>query len=183
MRNAGSRPKTIPVAIELAGVPLATVFMRGAAPVRLVSRDVSPRFGQRVAALCLEVPLDGSLEALTIIVPAAAGGSPPMFDAAGVGSIAWSDAAGRHRVVTGAPRGPEEASQLPQEVARNADLLWWVEDVAQGSQAALLAAMPAFAPCDAQVITDLLKNSGKMMLWTHPSRCWAQLPVEQPRRG
>jgi hypothetical protein len=171
---------------DVSGARMATVFMRGAAAVRIVTRDVSLRFGGRSAAQCLELPLEVSLEALTIVVPAAPGGRVPAFEAEGPrrdGSIAWSDAAGRHRVFVGPP---QEASRLPECVDRSADLLWWVEDAAHGSQHALLAAMPAFVPDvpdDAQVITDLLKNSGKMMLWTNTSRRWTQLAVEEPRRG
>jgi Heparinase II/III-like protein/Heparinase II/III N-terminus len=169
-----------------AGVRVAMMLVRGAAPVRVVTRDVSPRFGQRIAAQCLQLPVDDSLEALTIIAPAAPGGSVPTFEVDGPlhgGSIAWSDALGRHRVILGPP---QEAAQLPQLMGCNADLLWWVEGAAHGSHEVLLAAMPAFVPAvpnDAQVITDLLKNSGKMMLWTCTGRRWTQLGVEEPRRG
>ena len=169
---------------DLYGAHMATVFMRGAAAVRIVTRDVSPRFGQRSAAQVLELPLDASLEAVTIIVPAASSGSMSAFEVDGpAGSIAWSDTAGRHRVFIGPQR---EASQLPEWVGRDADLLWCAEGAAHAGQPALLAAMPAFAPDvpdDAQVSADLLKNSGRMMLWTNTSGRWTQLAVEEPRRG
>jgi hypothetical protein len=171
------------------GAAVATVIMRGAAAVGVVTRDVSLRLGQRVAAQCLELPLDASLEALTIIAPAAPAapdGSLPTFEmegSTGRGGVAWSDAAGRHRVIAGAP---QEALPLPQGVASNADLLWWVEGRTDDGHDALLAAMPAFAPevpDDAQRVTNPPQESGKMLLWAHISGRWAQLSVEQPRRG
>ena len=171
---------------DAAGVRVATIFMRGGAAVRIVTRDVSPRFGQRIGAQCLELPLDVSLEALTIIAPAASGGELPTFELDGPlagSSIAWSDTAGRHRLMIGPP---QQASRLPELMARNVDLLWWFEGAAHGSPHALLAAMPAFAPAvpgDAQVITDLVEKSGKMTLWSNMSGHWTQLKVEQPRRG
>jgi len=169
-----------------AGAPVATIFMRGASVLRIVARDVSLRLGQRVAAQCLELPLDASLEALTIIAPAAPDGSLLTFEVGGPlarGGVAWSDAAGRHRVIIGTP---EEASRLPEGTARNADLLWWVERTTHDCHDALLAAMPAFAPNvpeDARVITELPAASGKMTLWTTTSGRWTQLSVEEPRLG
>jgi hypothetical protein len=168
-----------------AGIGVATIVMRGASAVRIVTRDVSLRLGQRIVAQCLELPLDASLEALTIIAPAARDGSLLTFEVDGPlarGSVAWSDAASRHRVIVGAPA---EASQVPERMARNADLLWWVEDAAHDSDA-LVVAMPAYAPDvpgDAQVVTDLPEQSGKMMLWANTSGTWMQLSVEEPRRG
>jgi hypothetical protein len=141
--------------------------MRGAAAIRIVTRDVSLRLGQRVAAQCLELPLDASLEALTIIAPVSADGSLPTFEVEGPlvsGGVAWSDAGGRHRVIMGAP---EQASQLPERLVRNAELLWWVEGTAQDSHDALV----------------VLEESGKMILWAGTSGQWAQLSVEEPRRG
>jgi hypothetical protein len=171
---------------DAAGACVATIFMRGAgAAVRILTRDVSLRLGQRIAAHCLELPLDASLEALTIIVPAAGATSPSRFEVAGTltrGGVDWSDAAGRHRVIMGAPL---EASPLP-EGARHADLLWRVEGAPRESHDALIAAMPALVPevpSDTQVVTDLLEKSGRMMLWANTSGRWMQLPVEEPRRG
>jgi hypothetical protein len=169
-----------------AGSGVATIVMRGAAAVRIVTRDVSLRLGQRTAAQCLELPLDASLEVLTIIAPAAHDGRLLTLEVDGPpsrGGVAWSDAAGRHRVVIGAP---EEASQFPECVAGTADLLWWVEGAANDGHDALVAAMPAFAPDvpgDAQVVTDLPEESGKMVLWANISGRWTQLSVEAPRRG
>jgi hypothetical protein len=168
------------------GRGVATIVMRGAAAVRIVTRDVSLRLGQRIAAQCLELPLDASLEALTIIAPAARDGSLLTFEvdgSTGRGGVAWSDAMGRHRVLIGAP---EEASQLPEPMSRNADLLWWVEGPAHGGNDGLLAAMPAFAPAvpdDAQVVTNLPEESGKMLLWAKTTGRWTPLRVAEPRRG
>jgi hypothetical protein len=165
---------------------VATIVMRGASAVRIVTRDVSLQLGQRIAAQCLELPLDASLEALTIIAPAARDGSLLTLEVDGPlarGGVAWSDARGRHRVILGAP---EEASQLPEHVARSADLLWWVEDAAHDGRDALVAAMPAFAPAvpgDAQIVTDFLEESGNMILWASMSGRWTQLSIEEPRRG
>jgi hypothetical protein len=160
--------------------------MPGVAAVRIVTRDVSPRLGQRIAAQCLELPLDASLEALTVIAPAARDGTLSTLAVNGSlaqGGVGWSDAAGRHRVTIGAG---EEASQLPEGAALRADLLWCVEDSDHDSRPALVAAMPAFSPGvpkDAQVVTDLPEKSGKMMLWTNTNGFWAQLSVDEPRRG
>jgi hypothetical protein len=168
-----------------AGAAVATVFMRGASVLRIVTRDVSLRLGQRVPAQCLELPLDASLEALTVIAPAAADGSLLTFEVDGrptSGGVAWSDAAGRHRLIIGAP---EEASRLPEGIAGNADLLWWIEDRAQEHDT-LLAAMPAFVPVvppDARVVTEPPTESGKMTLWTNTSGRWTPLPVAEPRLG
>jgi hypothetical protein len=168
-----------------AGAPVATIFMRGVSALRIVTRDVSLRLGQRVPAQCLELPLDASLEALTIIAPAAANGSLLTFEIGGPPAscgIAWSDAAGRHRVIVGAP---EEPSVLPEGIAGNSDLLWWVGDRVQDHDA-LLAAIPAFVPVippDARVVTEPLTESGKMTLWTHTGGRWTQLPVAEPRLG
>ena len=133
------------------------------------------------------MPLDASLEALTIVAPAARDGRLPTFE--GVGplgqlGVAWSDAAGRQRVTVGQP----EASQLADlpEGARGADLLWWVEATAEQGRKALVAALPAIAPDvrgDAQVVTDRLEKSGKMLLWANTSGRWTQLNVAEPRRG
>ena len=167
-----------------AGVGVATIVLRGAAVVRMVTRDVSLRLGQRIAAQCLELPLDASLEALTIIVPPARDGSLLTLEVDGPLDrccVAWSDAAGRHRVILGAPR---EASQLPECMSHNNDLLWWVE--AHDGHDALVAGLPAFAPDvphDARVVTNLPDESGKMTVWANRSGRWAQLRVEQPRRG
>jgi hypothetical protein len=169
-----------------AGAPVATIFMRGASALRIVARDVSLRFGQRVAAQCLELPLDASLEALTIVAPAAPDGSLLTFEVGGPlgrGGVSWSDAAGRHRVIVGAP---QEGSRLPEGMARSADLLWWVEGTARDSHDVMVAAMPRFAldvPGDARVVTDLQTESGKMILWANTGGCWTQLGVEEPRLG
>jgi hypothetical protein len=80
----------------------------------------------------------------------------------------------------------EEASQLPQEVTRNADLLWWVEDQAHDGRVRRVATLPAFAPvvaADAQVATDAPEKSGRMTLWASMSGRWTQVCIEEPRRG
>ena len=169
-----------------AGAAVATIVMWGAAAVRIVTREVSPRLGQRVAAQCLELPLDASLEALTLIAPAAVEGSLPAFELAGSlgrGGVAWSDAGGRHRVITG---GAEQASQLPEGPAGNADVLWQVERPAGESHDALMVRMPAFPPGfpgDGQALANLPEESGRMISWTRTSGHWTQLRVEEPRRG
>jgi hypothetical protein len=109
-----------------AGGVVATILLRGAAPVRIVARDVSPRLGQRVTAPCLELPLDTSLEALTIVVPAGGDGAVVSFEIDAElpeRGVRWSDAAGRHRVVTGVAQAP----QLSTSPEFNPGLTWWVE--------------------------------------------------------
>jgi len=179
-RAAGS------VAISSQGAAVATIFLRGAGTVRIVTRSVSLRLGQRVDAPCLELPLDAALEALTIIVPAGRDRKLVTFEVDGPlapGSVAWSDAAGRHRLLT---QGPQQASQLPERIAGNADFIWWVEPAVHDSHDALVAALPHFAPqarSDARVMTELPAESGRMLLWANTSGRWRQLGVEEPRRG
>jgi len=171
---------------EVAGAVVATIVLWGASAVRIVTRDISRRLGQRIAAQCLELPLDASLEALTIIAPAARDGSLSRLDLSGSlarGGVDWSDAAGRHRVTLGAK---EEAAQLPERTGPGGDLLWCVEDSDHGRHRAVTAAMPAFpldAPEDVEVFKDLAEQSGKMMLWINTNGCWAEVSVEEPRRG
>ena len=97
--------------------------------------------------------------------------------------VAWSDAGGGHRVISGAA---EQASQLPERTADNADVLWRVERTAGDSHDALIVLMPAFPPGfpgDAQARANPPEESGKMILWTGTSGRWTQLRVEEPRRG
>ena len=170
------------------GSEVATVFLRGAAPVRIVTRDVSPRLGQRVTAQCLELPLDSTLEALTIVVPAGS-------DAAAVSfaldvqhperGVRWTDATGRHRVVTGAGQPP----LLPANPKLHPGLTWWVETLgaaAQDGHDLLIAALPTqtpFAPGDVQAITHAREQSGRMTVLANTHGHWQQLGVEEPRRG
>ena len=171
-----------------AGSGVATIFLRGAAPVRIVARDVSPRLGQRVTAPCLELPLDTSLEALTIVVPAGGDGAVVSFEIDAElpeRGVRWSDAAGRHRVVTGVAQAP----QLSTSPELNPGLTWWVESVnsaAQDEERALVAALPTEAPQvpdDVQAVTHLAERSGRMIVLANSCGRWKQLGVEAPRRG
>jgi hypothetical protein len=172
-----------------AGLGVAAIFMRGAAAARIVVRVVSLRLGQRIAAPCLELEVDASLEALTIIVPAGRDGNLPKFEVdgqPGERGVVWIDDAGRHRVVTGAP---EPVPQLPAQAEQNADLIWWVDGADVGGHeihSALIAALPAAVPgvpADAQVVTDVAEQSGRMTVLANTGGRWAQLSVQQPRRG
>jgi hypothetical protein len=171
-----------------AGAGVATIIMRGASAVRIVTREVSLRLGQRSAAQCLELALDASLEALTIVAPAGRDGTLPTLEVDGPlarAGVTWSDAAGRHRVIVGAPE-EQDALQLPAGMARGAEFLWCVEGAAQVVRHAVVAAMPAFTPevpRDARAGTNLPEESGKMLLWTNTGGHWTQLSVAQPRRG
>ena len=170
------------------GSGVATIFVRGAAPVRIVTRDVSPRLGQRVTAQCLELPLDSALEALTIVAPAGADGTVVSF-AVDVQhperGVRWTDGAGRHRVVTGG--GP--APQLPAGPELNPGLTWWVESLNAADEdvhGVLVAALPTSAPSapgDVQAITHARQQSGRMSVLAKTRGRWQQLGVEEPRRG
>ena len=171
-----------------AGIGVATIFLRGAAPVRIVARDVSPRLGQRVTAQCLELPLDTTLEALTIVVPVDGDDVAATFEVDAQHSqrsVRWTDAAGRHRVVTGAG----QATRLPAGVDLNAGLTWWVESLdaaGRDVQEVLIAALPTSAPPapgDVQAVTHLGEQSGRMTVLANTRGRWQQLGVEQPRRG
>ncbi len=171
-----------------AGSDVATIFLRGAAPVRIVTRDVSPRFGQRVTAQCLELPLDATLDALTIVVPAGGGEVVVRFEVDArhpERGVCWTDAAGRHRVVTGAGQAP----QLPDGPELNPGLTWWVEGANAAGQdvhGTLIAALPTAgppAPGDVQAVTHELEQSGRMIVLTNTRGRWQQLGVEEPQRG
>jgi hypothetical protein len=170
------------------GSGVATIFLRGAAPVRIVRRDVSPRLGQRVTAQCLELPLDSTLEALTIVVPVGSDGAVVSFavDAQEPeGGVRWTDAAGRHRVVTGAQQGSQPATG-PE---LNPGLIWWVESpnaADHDGRAALIATLPTLgpsAPGVMQAITHAQEQSGRMTVLANTHGRWQQLGVEEPRRG
>jgi hypothetical protein len=171
-----------------AGSDVATIFLRGAAPVRIVTRDVSPRFGQRVTAQCLELPLDSTLEALTIVVPAGGDEALVSFELDArhpERGVRWTDAAGRHRVVTGVG----QALQLPAGSELNPGLTWWFESLDTADQdvhGVLIAALPASdpsAPGDVRAITHALEQSGRMIVLANTRGRWQQLGVEEPQRG
>jgi len=165
------------------GVGLAAICLRGAAAPRIVTREVSPRLGQRAPAQCLELQLDAVLEALTVIVPASADGSLVTFEADDGHSIRWSDAAGRHRVSVAAPG---QVAPLPAGVSGHADLVWQADVAARGDVSALVAAMPTFTPAEPHrehVLADELRQSGRMIALANTGGRWTQLQLEEPRRG
>ena len=94
------------------------------APVRVVTRDVSPRLGERVSAHCLELPVDASLEALTIVVPAGHDGVVVNFEIDA--SDRASAGAMRRRGIVCLP-GRAQSLQLPADAELNAGLIWWAE--------------------------------------------------------
>jgi len=172
-----------------AGVGVAAIFIRGASAIRIVARDVSLRLGHRIAAQCLEVEVDASLEALTVVVPAAGDGSLVTFaidEQHAEGGVLWSDAVGRHRVASGASA---LLAQLPAGTHPHADLTWWVDaaDVApQDIPSSLIAGLPAAwprGPVDAEVVMDVDGPSGKMSVLANTGGRWAKLGVDEPRRG
>ena len=167
---------------------VATIFLRGARPVRIVPREVSPRLGQRVSAQCLELRLDASLEALTIVAPASPEGAAVSFAMEGGSperAVHWRDLTGSHCVIAGAPQGPP----WPGGPAVDAGVTWRIEhasSAADGAEGTLLAALPARAAqrsADVQAITHLPEESGRMIVVTHSGGRWQQLGVEAPRRG
>jgi hypothetical protein len=166
------------------GIGLAAICMHGAASPRIVTREVSPRLGQRVPAQCLELQLDAVLEALTIIVPASMDGSLVTFEVDEDGrSVRWRDPAGRHRVSVAAHG---QVAPLPAGVAGRADLVWQADVAARGDVSAFLAAMPTFAPAEPhgeQVVADEPRQSGRMIAWANTGGRWTQLQLEEPRRG
>ena len=169
------------------GAGVAIVFLRGAAPVRIVTRDVSPRLGQRVVAQCLELALDSTLEALTVVIPAEDDGPAVRF--AHVQhperGVQWTDAAGRHRVAIGGG----QASHLPAGTELHPGLTWWVESLNaadEGVRGVLIAALPIPAPSalgEVQAVTHVQEPSGRMTVLANTRGRWQQLGVEQPRRG
>jgi hypothetical protein len=168
-----------------AGRVVATIFLRGAAPVRVVARDVSLRFGQRVAAPCLELPTGASLEALTIVAPSGPDGAVVSFavdEQLPERGVVWTDALGRHRLLVGAGPSPP----LPREVVPNVDLTWYAEREAAGQDGALIAALrttPLQLRGDIQSATHEWEQSGRMILLAHKHGRWERLDVTEPRRG
>ncbi len=166
-----------------AGVAVATVFMRGSSAPRVVTRDVSSRLGHRAPAPCLELTVDASLEALTIIVPATPDGRLVAIALDGERApacVAWTDETGRQRLVCGPP--PLGAAGLPASVPADADLLWWAE----GLGCDLLATMKAEllpVPGVAQLVTDVGGHSGKMLVFEDTGGGLRRVSIEEPRRG
>jgi hypothetical protein len=169
-----------------AGVAVATVFMLGSSAPRIVTRDVSSRLGHRAAAPCLELDLDASLEALTIVVPAAPRGKFATIETdRGLAPtcITWSDGGGRHRLISGPL---PQAAGLPEASIPGADLVWWIQSPAGAARGDLIAAIPAGTPPvpdAAQLVTDLPGQSGKMTVFEHADGRWGPVRIEEPRRG
>jgi heparinase II/III-like protein len=163
---------------------VATIFLRGAAPVRVVTREVSPRLGGRAAAPCLELPVGVELDALTIVVPAGRGGAVVDFATAEAQqSISWTDAAGRHQLLTRVG----QTRQLPASTELNADLIWQVErrDASDGNEV-LIAALPKVAwtvKDGVQAVAQVLEQSGRMTVLANIRGQWEQLDVAEPRCG
>ena len=167
------------------GRVVATIFLRGAAPVRVVARDVSLRFGQRGAAPCLELATGVSLEALTIVAPAGPDGAVVSFaideQLPGQG-VVWTDALGRHRLVTGAG----QSLPLPADVGLNADLTWCVNGEAADRDGDMIAALPTallHVSGGREAATHNDRQSGRMIFLAHTHGRWLQLDVAEPRRG
>jgi hypothetical protein len=172
-----------------AGSVLATIFLLASAPARIVTRDVSPRLGLRVTAQCVELPLDSSLEALTIVVPAGGEVTTVSFELDAQHperGICWADATGRHRVVTAPAQVPQLA---PGWELKHGGLTWWVESLpaaARDGESALIAALPTQAPQvpgDVQAVARLAEQSGKMVVGTLRGRRWETISIVEPRRG
>jgi Heparinase II/III-like protein len=173
--------------LDGAGVGVATIFLRGASTARVLVRDVSLRHGHRIAAQCLELEVDASLEALTIIAPAGPNGSLVRFEADeqhGERGVVWTDTMGRHCVVAGPSL---RIPQLLPGTGPDADLVWWVSGADTGGHdVQLIAALPAVAAhisADARDVTQLPDDSGKMGTLANTDGHWAAVAVEQPRRG
>jgi len=167
------------------GIGLASLCVRGAASARIVTREVSPRLGQRLRAQCLELQLDAVLEVLTIIVPAGRDGSLVTFETdEAERSIRWSDSAGRHCVSVAAPG---EMAPLPPGVAGRADIVWQADVGARGTDRALLAAMPTFTPAEPHGERDSsgtgCDSPARMIALANTGGRWTQLQLEEPRRG
>jgi hypothetical protein len=174
---------------DRAGIGVATVFMLGSSTPAVVTRDVSSRLGHRTPAQCLELGVDASLEALTIIVPAAAEGRLVAIALDGERAatcVTWADDGGRQRLICGAP--PVGLAGLPAHLLGDADLLWCVDHLAQsagaGMRCDLVAAMKAAPlPGVAQLVTDLSEQSGKMVVLEGADGGWSAVSIQEPRRG
>jgi hypothetical protein len=174
-----------------AGAGVATVFVEGDSPVRILERVVSSRLGSRTLAQCLELQTGSALEALTIVVPALPDGSLVSPEAEGspaTGGVVWTDTAGRNRLL----RRRLHSGALPPALDPKADLIWRLDagrpdgDLGGASdRRALVAALSQSPPTvagDVQPVAESSGRSGKMSIWANGGGTWTQVPVEEPRR-
>jgi heparinase II/III-like protein len=170
-----------------AGRAIATVYLRGASPVRIAMRDVSLRLGQRVAAPCLELETAATLEALTIVIPTSGDGSRAEFvlEQSSVGEdVVWTDQTGRNRLLGGQwANRPLPVASLTAE----SSLIWCADaEGAPERDGSLIAALSVSRPVlrgTAQAIAEDDGNSGRMEVWKRISGSWTAVGVDEPRRG
>ena len=175
---------------SLTGAAVATVFAPLSSGLNLAIREVSLRLGHHVPAQVLEVEVDASLEALTIIVPASINGPPPAVQLStdtGVPCCVWVDAEGGHRVVVSSPGGRRAEGA---GVTVDADLSWWIDrsasQPAPGSASKLFAALGVRfleVPGPQQSVTDPAVASGRMTVLAGVDGRWEAFAVDEPRRG
>jgi Heparinase II/III-like protein/Heparinase II/III N-terminus len=170
-----------------AGAGVATIFVRGASPVLIVGREVSPRLGSRAVAQCLELETGSALEALTVVIPALPDGAlviPEPEGSLASGAIAWTDANGRHLLL---PDGAVHSRTLPPALEGTADLIWRLDGGRDGGddRGALVAALsqPPAVSHAVQPAAEGARQSGKMSVWAGGGGAWTQVSVEEPRRG
>jgi len=175
---------------SLTGAAVATVFAPLSSGLSLAIREVSLRLGHHVPAQVLEVEVDASLEALTIIVPASINGPPPAVQLStdtGVPCCVWVDAEGGHRVVVSSPGGRRAEGA---GVTVDADLSWWIDrsasQPAPGSASKLFAALGVRfleVPGPEQSVTNPAVASGRMTVLAGVDGRWEAFAVDEPRRG
>lgn len=168
------------------GVAIATVMAPFSPELRVAARCVSPRLGREVAAEVLEIAVDASLEALTVVVlglPKGIAEKPASITAGGPGVFAWADAAGSHRVSV------SPASGAANGVEADGDLCWWIDR-------SLASTVPAFpselfaafgvrslgADGSERCITDAADICGKMIVLERVSGRWKDGLVCEPQR-
>jgi hypothetical protein len=168
---------------DASGQVLASVWTPGAVETRIVGRGVSLRLGHQQPAECLELLLGESLTALTLIVP----GDARVLDAVQPADLAtfclaWSDAAGSHRVMGGVASADPEAARL----LGTAELSWSVERGAGGADVFspdLVTALGASPHADVRPFTAGEPGSGTMTVLEKSASGWASMPVDELGRS
>jgi Heparinase II/III-like protein/Heparinase II/III N-terminus len=116
--------------MDIRGDPVAHVALPVASSVRSEVRDVSPRYGKRCPAVCLEALADEHFRVVSLILPAS---SLPTLAAIRENAdsegnslklLPWKDPCGDHRIAL--PRSPGATFRHAGWEAE-ADLLWCVE--------------------------------------------------------
>ena len=147
------------------------------------------RFGHRVPARVLELELDASLEALTIVVPALPSNAVPALQMSDDGfqtCCAWTDTCGKHSVLVSSPGAPRAEFA---DLLVDCDLSWWIEPSVLKPVQKSPTAYPAMgvrylevAGVEQRAAGNDAAESGMMAFAAMDGR-WRGITVDEPCRG